>query len=171
MRSIDILMAFPGMILSLALTTLLTPTYSSLVIAISMTGWIGPARLIRGEILRLKEREYIIAAQALGATPVALIFRHLLPALFPLIFTQMATSISSVILIESGLSFLGLGPRGNIPTWGQLLSEGRTVIIESPLLAIAPGLAIFIFILSVNLIGDSLRDQFDPKSPPHKPRI
>lgn len=163
MRLIDVLMAFPGMILSLALTTLLAPTYMSLVLAISITGWIGSARLIRAETLSLREREYVLAAHALGAAPRNLIFQHLLPALFPLIFTHMATSISGIILLESGLSFLGLGPKGNFPTWGQLLNEGRTVIIESPLLTIAPGSAIFLLILSVNLIGDSLRDRFDPK--------
>jgi len=158
MRWIDILLAFPGMILSLTLATFMVPTYFSLVLAISLTAWIGPARLVRGEILSLREREYVVAAHALGVSPVSLLFKHLFPSVLPIIFTQMTTSISGIILIESGLSFLGLGPKGKIPTWGQLLSEGRTVITESPILAIAPGLAIFLVVFSVNLIGDALRD-------------
>ncbi len=163
MRCIDVLIAFPGMILTLVLASILAPTSWSLILTISLTAWIGPTRLIRGEVLRLREREYIVAAQALGVRDGYLLIRHLLPALFPLIFSKITTSIASVILIESGLSFLGLGPRGKIPTWGQLLSEGRTVIMEAPLLTIAPGMAIFLMILSINLIGDELRHRFDPK--------
>ncbi len=162
MRLIDIFMAFPGMILTLTVAALLPPTYFSLIFTISLTGWIGPARLVRGEVLSLKERDYILAAKALGNPPLRILFRHLCPALFPLLMTQITTSIAAVILVESGLSFLGLGPHGMVPTWGQLLSEGRTVIAESPVLAIAPGMSIFIVILSVNLITDALRDQFDP---------
>ncbi len=164
MRLIDILMAFPGILIILTITTLIDPTYLSLVVVISVTDWIGSARLVRAEVLGLKEREHILAAQALGVSPIQLIWRHMLPPLLPLIFTQATQSLSGVILVESSLSFLGLGPRGKVPTWGQLLSEGRTVIVESPLLAIAPGFALFIVIFCVNLIGDSLRDQWDPKS-------
>ncbi len=163
MRLIDILIAFPGIILTLTVATILPPTYFSLVFTLSLTGWIGSARLVRGEVLSLKEREYILAARALGNHPLKILFHHLFPATFPLLMTQMTTSIAGVLLVESGLSFLGLGPRGSVPTWGQLLGEGRTVIVELPILSIAPGMSIFLIVFSINLIGDSLRDRFNPK--------
>ncbi len=158
MRLIDVLMAFPGMILTLSFAAVLVPSYFSLIFSIALTGWMETARIIRAEVLSLKEREYILAARALGAPTGSLLFKHILPALLPLLLTQVTASVASVIRIESGLSFLGLGPHGLVPTWGQLLSEGRTVILESPLLSIAPGLSIFLLLLSVHLIGDSLNN-------------
>ena len=159
MRTIDVLVAFPGILLPLILCTLVPPSFMTLVFTLSITGWIGPARLVRGEILSLKQREFVTAAHAIGASPSSVLFKHLFPHVLPILLTQMTLSFSSVIIIESSLSFLGLGPRTQVPSWGELLSDGRTVMGQSPLLALAPGLALFLVIVSVNLITDSLRSQ------------
>ena len=164
MRLIDVLMAFPGILLALTITTLMPPSFWTLILAISCTGWIGVTRLVRGEVLALKEREFVVAAKALGAHPITILTRHIFPQLMPIVVTHMALSYSAVIIVESSLSFLGLGPRSISPTWGQLLSEGRTVILQSPTLAIAPGVAIFLLVISLNLLGDAFRDHFDPKT-------
>lgn len=163
-RLIDILMAFPGILIALTLASLLGSNTYNIILAISVTGWTSFARIIRAQVLTLSQREYIEACKALGASHSSIIINHLLPSCLPLLIITCAFSFSSVILIESSLSFLGLGVADNQPTWGSLLNQGKSVLLEAPLLSIAPGFLIFIMVLCFNLLGDKLRKILDPKN-------
>ncbi len=163
MRVVDILMAFPGILLAIALTAVMGPSFYNIIFAISLTGWTSYSRLIRAQVMSLTEREYVIGAKALGAFDFRIIRKHIFPGLISPLMIQATFSIAGVILVESSLSFLGLGPQENILTWGALLSDGRTVIEEAPHLSIFPGVAIMSIVLSLNFLGDALRDFLDPK--------
>lgn len=162
MRVVDILMAFPGILLAMSLAALLGPNLNNLVIAISSTGWTSTARLVRGQVLSLSEREYIQAARAIGASSPRILFYHILPSLLTPLLVSISFSLSGVILIEASLSFLGLGAQGETPSWGALLNQGRTVLSEAPHLSIIPGMAIILIVLAFNFLGDGLRDHLDP---------
>lgn len=161
--SIDVVMAFPGILLTMTVASMLKPSAFTLISSISLTGWTGFARIVRAQVLSLKEREYITANIALGARSTRIIRSHLLPNLIPPVVITASFSLSSVILIEASLSFLGLGVLGEAPSWGSLLNQGRTVLIEAPHLSIIPGLLIMLVVLAFNFIGDALRDALDPK--------
>jgi peptide/nickel transport system permease protein len=161
MRVIDVLMAFPGILLAIAMTAVLGPSLNHVILALCLTGWVGYARLIRGQILTVREREYVQAAQAMGASPVRIILRHILPNTLAPIIVEATFGMAGAILAEAGLSFLGLGTQPPIPSWGAMLSEGSHFMLIAPHLTIFPGLAIMLVVLGFNFLGDGLRDWMD----------
>ena len=163
MRFIDMLYAFPGFLLALALVAVLGPSVKNVVFAMCITSWTAYARLVRGEILHLKSKEYVVGAQAIGSGTIRLMFYHIWPNLVGPLVVQATFGMAGTILAESGLSFLGLGAPPETPTWGSLLNAGRSVLIEAPHVSIFPGLAILVLVLGFNLFGDGLRDLLDPK--------
>lgn len=169
MRIIDLMHAFPGFLLALALVAALGPSLTNLVVALCLTGWTGYARLVRGEFLHLKTREYVIAARAMGASDLRLITHHIWPNLAGLVIVHASFGLAGVVIAEAGLSFLGLGAPPSTPTWGLLINSGRRALTEAPHLSIFPGLALFIFVLSLNLVGSGLRDWLDPRAKPPRP--
>ncbi len=165
MRVVDILLAFPGILLAIALAGVLGPSLRNLIIALCAMGWVGFARLVRGEVLSLREREFVTAARVLGAGPVRIALGHLLPNLVGVLAVQATFGLAGTILAESTLSFLGLGPQ-DVPTWGGLLSQGVDYLLFAPHLALFPGLAILVAVLGINVLGDVLRDRLDPRAGP-----
>jgi peptide/nickel transport system permease protein len=163
MRFVDVLMAFPGILLALALAAMLGPSINNIVLAITATGWTSTARLVRGQVLSFREREFVLAAKTIGATTPRILFLHILPSLWTPIVVQSTFSLSGVILVEASLSFLGLGAQNGPPTWGALLSQGRSYLAEAPHLAIVPGLAVITLVLALNFLGDAFRDLLDPR--------
>jgi peptide/nickel transport system permease protein len=163
MRLIDMLYAFPGFLLALSLVAVLGPSLPNLILAMCITGWTGYARLVRGEVLHLRTKEYIQGAQAIGAGPLRIVTLHIWPNLVGPLVVQATFGMAGTIITESGLSFLGLGAPPSIPTWGALLNAGRRLLIEAPHVSIFPGLAILTLVLGFNLFGDGLRDWLDPK--------
>lgn len=164
MRIVDILLAFPGILLAIALAGILGPSLWNIVLVLSLLGWVGYARLVRAQFLSLREREYVQAARAIGAGPGRIMARHIFPNALSPVIVQATFSAAAVILAESSLSFLGLGPQ-DVPSWGGLLSQGVNYLRFGPHIAFFPGLFIMLTVLSLNLVGDALRDRFDPKSP------
>ncbi|MGD0076176.1 MAG: ABC transporter permease [Candidatus Binataceae bacterium] len=156
MRGVDILLAFPGILLAIALAAILGPGLADLVIALGAIGWTGYARLVRGEVLSLREREYVQAARALGARPSRIMIRHLIPALAAPVAVQATFGVGGIIVAEAALSFLGLGVRPPTATWGNMIDEGRVFILVAPHVTTAPGLAIGISVLGFNFLGDGL---------------
>ena len=163
MRIVDIFLAFPGILLAIALAGVLGPNLANLVIALSVMGWVGYARLMRAQVLGLREREYVMAARAVGAGPLRVVTRHILPNALSPVIVQATFSAAGVIIAESSLSFLGLGPQ-DVPTWGGLLAQGAAYLLYAPHIAFFPGLFIMLTVLALNLVGDALRDLLDPKS-------
>ena len=163
MRLVDILMAFPGMLLAIAFTAVLGPSLSHVILALCLIGWTGYARLVRGEILALREKEFIHAAQALGSSPARIILRHMLPNLFPPLLIQATFGTAAAILAEGALSFLGLGAQPPTPSWGSMLNDGRQFLLVAPHLTTFPGLAMMLTVLGLNLVGDGLRDRLQKK--------
>ncbi len=159
MRLVDILLAFPGILLAVAFTAVLGPGLHHVVIALCLIGWTGYARLVRGEILTLREREFVQAAQALGCKPHRVVVRHLLPNLLPPLLIQATFGLAAAIIAEGSLSFLGLGVKPPTPSWGAMLNEGRPFLLVAPHLTAYPGLAIMITVLGLNLVGDALQDR------------
>lgn len=164
MRILDIFLAFPGILAAILLSALLGPSYENIILSISLTGWMGAARLVRGEVLTLKNREFVLSAKMVGGSHARLIFRHILPSLVPLLVVYGTFTLSGSIITESSLSFLGLAPQNEVVTWGGMLSAGKNLLVEAPNLVLAPGIMIVLVILSLNLMGDSLRDALDPKN-------
>jgi len=156
MRIVDIVLAFPGILLAIALAAILGPGITDLVIALAAMGWTGYARIVRGEILSLREREYVIAARALGASEPRLLFRHLLPGIAGPVAVQATFGIGGIIGAEAALSFLGLGAMPPTPSWGNMLDAGRQFLLVAPHLTTAPGVAIGVSILGFNLLGDGI---------------
>jgi peptide/nickel transport system permease protein len=156
MRSVDVLLAFPGILLAIALAAILGPGIIDLIIALAAIGWTGYARLVRGEILSVRRRDYVVAARSLGAKPSRLFFRHLLPAIAGPVLVQATFGIGGIIVAEAALSFLGLGARPPYPTWGNMIDEGRAFLLVAPHITTAPGLAIGFSVLGFNFLGDGL---------------
>ncbi|HVN26853.1 MAG TPA: ABC transporter permease [Candidatus Binataceae bacterium] len=156
MRFVDIVLAFPGFLLAIALAAILGPGLADLVIALTAMGWTGYARLVRGEVLSLREGDYVRAADALGATPSRVLMRHLLPAVAGPLAVQATFGIGGIIVAEASLSFLGLGASPPTPSWGNMLESGRAFLLVAPHLTTAPGLAIGLSVLGFNLLGDGL---------------
>lgn len=163
MRFIDMLYAFPGFLLAIALVAAMGPSLLNLVLALSITGWTGYARLCRGEVLHLKTKEYVQSARAIGANTIRLMSLHIWPNLVGPLIVQATFGMAGTIISESGLSFLGLGVPPDVPSWGGLLNVGRRALLEAPHISIFPGLAIVLLVLGFNLLGDGLRDILDPK--------
>ena len=163
MRLADIQLAFPFILLAIAVIGVLGPSLQTIIIVIGVSSWVVYARIVRGAVLTLREREFVQAAQALGGGDARVVFRHILPnALTP--WLVVATlDMARVIVIESALSFLGLGVQPPTPTWGGMLADGRVYISTAWWLATFPGLAILVTVLGINLFGDGLRDTLDPR--------
>ncbi|HKE17021.1 MAG TPA: ABC transporter permease [Kofleriaceae bacterium] len=163
MRVVDVLLAFPGILLNIAIVALIArPGVGVMIFALTLNGWVSYARLARGQVLSLRERDYVIAARAMGARPARIMWRHIFPNLLSPILVQMSFAFGGIILVEASLSFLGLGPQVNY-TWGALLGQGTTYLWKTQRLALVPGAAIMVVVLGSNLVGDGLRDRFDPR--------
>ena len=163
MSFVDLVLAFPKFLMALALVALLGGSVFHLIFALSFSTWAGFARLIRGEVKHLKQKEFVLQAKSVGANPLFLIYRHVWPSLFGLTAIHGIFQSAGVLIAESGLSFLGLGASLQNPSWGGLLGMGRHYIFSAPHLIFFPGLLLFLFLLSLNYLGESLRDYFDPQ--------
>lgn len=163
MRTVDGILAFPRLLLLIAIIPLFDPGITLVVLVLGLTLWPGVARLVRGEILSLKERDFTLAARGLGFSPARIVFRHLVPnALAPVIVTA-ALGVGEVVVLEAGLSFLGLGVQPPTPSWGSMVADGRGDLLGAWWLSTFPGLAIVVTVLAFNLVGDGLRDALDPR--------
>jgi peptide/nickel transport system permease protein len=163
MRFVDIMLAFPTFFLILAVISILEQSIFTIMVVIGLTNWMDVARLVRAEFLSLKEKDFVSAARAVGASDKRLIFRHILPNALSPVFVAATFGIAGAILIESGLSFLGLGVQPPEPSWGNILTAGKDNIEVAWWLSLYPGLAILITVLSYNLVGEGLRDALDPR--------
>jgi peptide/nickel transport system permease protein len=161
-RVIDILLAFPGLLLAIALVAVLGPSLTNVVMALTLIGWVGYARLVRGQVLRAREFEFVQAARALGATTPRILWRHVIPTTLPAVTVQATLGMGGAILNEASLSFLGLGVQPPTPSCGTMLNYGRGHLLDAPHLTIFPGVAIAILVLGFNFLGDGLRDVLDP---------
>lgn len=163
MRVVDILLAFPGILLAIAMTAILGPSLRNVILALCVLGWVGYARIARAQVLSLRQADYVVAARSLGATDGRLLVRHVLPnAVAPLI-VEATFGIAGAILGEAGLSFLGLGTQPPTASWGSMLNEGGQFLLVAPHLTLAPGMAIMTVVLGLNFLGDGVRDRLDVK--------
>jgi peptide/nickel transport system permease protein len=171
MRLVDAFLAFPWIFLIITLAALFSPGIGPLMLILGGTGWMGISRLLRAEILGLKQREFVLAARALGQHPFAVFRRHLLPNALTPVLTQAALLIGNVILAESSLSFLGLGVQPPMASWGNMVADGRSpgVLFSAWWIALFPGAAISLTVVALNLLGDGLRDALDPHSRGRRP--
>jgi peptide/nickel transport system permease protein len=163
MRFVDIMLCFPSFLLILTVVALLGPSLFKVMVVIGITSWMGTARFVRAEFLSLRERDFTQAAKALGVKDHRIIFRHILPNALAPVFVTATLDVASAILVEAGLSFLGFGAQPPAPSWGNILTEGRTYIFDAWWLTVFPGMAILITVLSFNLLGEGLRDAIDPR--------
>jgi len=164
MRLVDIMLSIPSFFLILAVIAFLTPSIINIMIVIGLTSWMGVTRLVRAEFLSLSEREFVQASRTLGAKDARLIFTHLLPNSLTPIIVSSVLGIASAVLMESGLSFLGLGVQAPQASWGNILTDGKEYIQFAWWLSLYPGMAILITVLGYNLLGEGLRDALDPRS-------
>lgn len=160
-RLIDVLLAFPGLLLAIALAAVLGPGLGHVVIALSLLGWTGYARLVRTEVAALRQRDFVVAAEALGAPPWRVVAIHLLPLVAPIVLVQATIGLAGAIVAEAGLSFLGLGAPPPLPSWGAMIEEGRAFLLVAPHLTLAPGCALAFTVTALQLLGDGLRDWLD----------
>jgi peptide/nickel transport system permease protein len=156
--------ALPGILLAIAFAAFLGPGFINLVLALAIGGWAGYARLVRAQVMAVREREYVDAARALGASGPRIFFRHILPNIVQPILVQAAIGMAGVILAEATLSFLGLGIPAPAPSWGAMLNDARSHLFDSPHLVLFPAIAVAGAVLGFNFIGDALRDQLDPRT-------
>jgi peptide/nickel transport system permease protein len=163
MRLVDIVLCIPTLFLILMLVVFLGPSLFNIMIIIGLTSWTDLARLVRAEFLTLKQRDYVMAARAVGAPDYRIIFRHILPNALAPVFVSATFGVAGAILLESGLSFIGLGVQPPTPSWGNILTSGKDYITEAWWMTLAPGMAIFLTVLGYNLLGDGLRDILDPR--------
>ncbi|HYS16244.1 MAG TPA: ABC transporter permease [Candidatus Binatia bacterium] len=163
MRLVDLMLVFPRFFLLLAVLAFLRPSIWTIMVVIGLTGWMSVARLIRAEFLTLKEREFVLWSQSIGASAYRIIWRHILPNAIGPVLVAMTLGIPAAILTESGLSFLGLGVQPPHATWGNILNEGKDAIEIGWWLSAYPGLAILVTVLSYNLLGEGIRDALDPR--------
>jgi peptide/nickel transport system permease protein len=161
-RVIDILLAFPGLLLAIAMVAVLGPSLTNVAFALSLIGWVGYARVVRGQVLQSREFEYVMAARAMGAATPRVLLRHILPPALPALTVQATLGMAGAILSEAALSFLGLGVQPPTPSWGAMLNYGRAHVLDAPHLTVFPGIAIAIVVLGLNLVGDGLRDRLGP---------
>jgi peptide/nickel transport system permease protein len=163
MRGVDALLAFPRLFLILALAALFRPSTLLVTLVLGLTTWMTVSRLVRAEILSLKEREFVLAARSLGLHPARILFRHLLPNALNPVIVNAALTTGDVILAESALSFLGVGIQAPAASWGNLVADGRSVLVTAWWVSLFPGIAIVVTVLAFNLLGDRLRDALDPR--------
>ncbi len=160
---INAFLSFPGILLAIAFAAFLGPGVSKVILALVITGWAGFARLARAQILQAKEMEYVLAARSLGASPVRILVRHLVPNILQPVLVQATIGMAGAILAESTLSFLGVGVLAPMPSWGAMLNDARGHLVDAPHLVLFPALAIMVAVLAFNLLGDALRDWMDPR--------
>ena len=163
MRITDVLMAFPGILLAIALVAVLGPNLNNVVLALATIGWVSYARLVRGQVLKVREMEYVTAARALGARSPRVIALHVLPNVINPVIVMATLGLAGAILAEAALSFLGLGVQPPTPSWGAMLTSGRRYLGLANHLAIYPGIAIMLAVMGLNFLGDGLIDALDPK--------
>ena len=163
MRITDILLAFPGILLAIALVAVLGPSLNNVILALATIGWVGYARLVRGQVLKVREMEFVTAAKALGARSPRVIVRHVLPNVINPVIVMATLGLAGAILAEAALSFLGLGVQPPTPSWGAMLTAGRRYLGLANHLAIYPGIAIMLAVMGLNFLGDGLIDALDPK--------
>ena len=164
MRLADIQLAFPFILLMLAVLAVVGPGLKNLILVLGLTGWVSYSRVVRGTVMSLREKEFIEAARTIGARDSRIIVRHILPNIIGPVIIIASFSVASTIIAEASLSFLGLGVTPDTPTWGIMLSEGREYIRDGWWLTTIPGLAIAMTVLGINLLGDWLRDEIDPRT-------
>jgi peptide/nickel transport system permease protein len=157
-------MSFPGILLAIAFVAFLGPGLFNLVLALSIGGWVGYARLVRAQVLAVREREFVEAARALGASDARIIVRHILPNIIQPVIVQAAIGMAGAILAEATMSFLGLGVPPPTATWGSMLNDARSHLFDTPHLVLFPAAAVMLAVLSFNFVGDGLRDYLDPRS-------
>jgi len=159
MRLVDVLLAFPGILLAIALAAVLGPGLPNVVLALTLVGWTGYARLVRGEVLSIREREHVEAAVALGLPATRILVQHVLPLVAAPLAVQATFGVAAAIVGEASLSFLGLGVQPPTPSWGAMINDGRGFLLVAPHLTVYPGLAILATVLGVHALGDRLRDR------------
>ncbi|HYH00512.1 MAG TPA: ABC transporter permease [Terriglobales bacterium] len=157
-------LSFPGILLAIAFVAFLGPGIFNLILALSIGGWVGYARLVRGQVLAAREREFVEAARALGASDWRVITRHILPNIIQPVIVQAAIGMAGAVLAEATMSFLGLGVPPPTASWGSMLNDGRSHLFDAPHLVLFPAIAVMFAVLSFNFIGDALRDYLDPRS-------
>ena len=162
-RIIDIFLAFPGILLAIAMAGLMGPGIDNVVIALCTVGWVGYARLSRAQVLSVRQREHVQAAEALGVPPFQIVIRHLLPLIMAPLIVEATFGVAAVIIGEAGLSFLGLGIQPPDASWGSMIRDGARYMLVAPHMVIIPGIALMLVVLAVNLLGDYLRDRLDVK--------
>ncbi len=160
---INAFLSFPGLLLAIAFAAFFGPGISKVILALIITGWAGYARLARAQVLKVKELDYVLAARSLGASPLRILVRHLLPNILQPVLIQVTIGMAGVILAESTLSFLGLGVLAPTPSWGSMLNDARGHLFDAPHMVIFPALAVVLAVLAFNLLGDAWRDWLDPR--------
>jgi peptide/nickel transport system permease protein len=163
MRLVDVLLAFPGLLLSIALAAVLGPGLGNLIVALSMLGWTGYARMVRSQVLTVRHLDYVLAAEAVGSGHGRIMGFHILPNVLPILWVQASFGLAGAILAEASLSFLGLGVPPGTPSWGGMLADGKNVLLQAPHVSIFPGVCILLAVLGFNLLGDALADWLDPR--------
>lgn len=158
---IDIFMAFPGLLLAIALAGVLGPGISNAIIALAVVGWVGFARLARAQTLTIRERDHVLAAQAQGVSSLRIMIRHILPLILAPLIIQATFDIAGAVIAEATLSFLGLGVQPPAASWGSMIRDGVRYMLVAPHMVLAPGTAIFLIVLSINILGDQIRDRLD----------
>jgi peptide/nickel transport system permease protein len=159
----NVFLAFPGVLLAIAIVAFLESSLSNLIAALCAIGWVSYARLVRGQILKVRELDFVLASRALGASDSRIVLRHILPNAIQPLIVQASLGMAGAVLAEATLSFLGLGVPEPMPSWGKMINESRDVWFSAPHLFIAPGVMIMLTVLSFNFLGDGLRDWLDPK--------
>ncbi len=163
MRFVDMVISFPRLVLLITIIALFEPSIFLIITVVGLTQWPGPTRIVRGEVLSLREREFVQAAEALGYSRSRIVFRHLIPNTLAPVIVAATLGIGNVIVLEAGLSFLGLGVQPPTPSWGTMIADGRNYLLGAWWISTFPGLAIVFTVLSFNLVGDGLRDALDPR--------
>lgn len=163
-RLIDIFLAFPGILLAIAMAAMLGPGIENVIIALTAMGWVGYARLVRVQALALKHREHVQAAVALGRATPAILRSHLLPLVMAPVWVEASFGIAGAVIAEAGLSFLGLGVQPGEASWGGMIRDGVRYLLVAPHLVLAPGIALFLIVMAANFLGDALRDRLDVTS-------
>jgi peptide/nickel transport system permease protein len=163
MRFVDVMLAFPSIFLLLTIQVMLQPNIYNVMVVIGLTSWMGVARLVRGEFLSQKERQYVEAARAIGASDPRIIFLHILPNVAAPIIVAATLGMAGAILTESALSFLGLGVQPPMPSWGNMLMDAQAYMRDAPWIAVFPGIFILLSVLSLYFVGEGLREEFNPK--------
>lgn len=162
-RFIDVMLCFPTFFLILTVIAFLDPSIWNIMIVIGATGWMGVARLVRAETMSLRERDFVVAARALGASDARIIFRHILPNTLAPVLVAATLGVAGAILVESSLSFLGIGVQPPTPSWGNILASGKDVVEYAWWMSVSPGIAILLTVLGYNLLGEGIRDAVDPR--------